>query len=84
MQPPPPRPSARAPQPLLVQSRKVRRQGKHMGGWRRADGRWGLSPSLWEGGAHDIFTHRLWQSRFHCWCRVSEGAKHSLTAPVLS
>lgn len=44
----------------------------------------GTSPSLWEGGAHDIFTHRLWQSRFHCWCRVSEGAKHSLTAPVLS
>lgn len=70
------------PQPLLVQSCKVRCQEAH--GGRRRHGRWGLSRSLWGGGAHDIFTHRLWQSRFHCWCRASEGAKHSLTAPVLS
>lgn len=36
------------------------------------------------GDSHNIFTYRLWQNRFHYWCRVSEGAKHSLTVPVLS
>lgn len=46
----------------------------------------GLSPSLRGrgGDAHDIFFYRLWQSRFHYWCRASEGAKPSLTVPVLS
>lgn len=44
----------------------------------------GLSPSLRRGGPDDIFTYRLWQSRFHCWCRASEGAKPSLTVPVRS
>lgn len=46
----------------------------------------GLSPSmgLEVGDSHDIFTCRLWQSRFHCWCRASEEAKLSLTAPVPS
>lgn len=45
----------------------------------------GLSPSLGMGGdCHDIFTYRLWQSRFHCWCKASEGAKPSLTVPVPS
>lgn len=43
-----------------------------------------LSPSLWGGDSYDIFTHRLWQNRFHCWCRASEGARLSLTVPVLS
>ena len=43
-----------------------------------------FSPSLWRGDSDDIFTYRLWQSRFHCWCRASEGAKPSLTVPVRS
>lgn len=43
-----------------------------------------LSPSLLGDGSRDIFPYRLWQSRFHCWCKVSEGAKLSLTVPVLS
>ena len=34
--------------------------------------------------SYDIFTYRQWQSRFHCWCKVSEEAKPSLTAPALS
>lgn len=37
-----------------------------------------------EGGIHDLLSFRLWQSRFHCWCRVSEEAKLNLTALVLS
>lgn len=65
------------PQPLLVQSCKVSLQEAH-------DEKKGTFPSLWGGGTHDMSTCRLWQSRFHCWYRVSEGAKRNLTAPALS
>lgn len=42
------------------------------------------TPSLWQGNSHDVFPHRLWQNKFHCWCRASEGARLNLTVPVLS
>lgn len=69
------------PQPLLVQSCKVRLRevcGRRCGGG-------GTFPQPARGSdSHDVFLCRLWQSRFHCWCRASEGAKLSPTVPVPS
>lgn len=64
------------PQPLLVQSCKVSLQEACGSGEAGQEGLQNMT--------HDISTFRLWQSRFHCWCRVSEEAKLNLTALVLS